>query len=927
MNRKSWVLVAALLFAAVRQSPGQEKQPAAADARLSNTANALYDQARAALDRGESLEAAVKVDGALATQADCARAIGLRGLLETWHGSSERAKSDAEAALKLVPRDATVQMLAGEVWSALGETDRATAAFEEAIELDGKLLDARPAMARHFMDSNDYDRALALCDEVLKQDASYVPAIVLRARALTAQDKHAEALKEYDRAVTLAPRNVMALQWRADYFQQFGELGKAFADLDAAIEAVPRCLPALHIRARLNFAQRDFAAALADQDRVVLLAPQDSEMRFARGYMLHCRGEYREALADYDEAIRLDAKNGVAHLYRARIWRDRGHLDRAIADCKKAVETNPTDAEALNYLPQLYLENNQPEETVRVYTRGIEANVERPYCLQERGMQYVRMGNVEAALADADALAGFEPKDARSFLARALILEDLGKLEEALAACNVALPIAPSPQDVLTMRANIYARLGKKLEALADNDAAIRHDPTSADLFARRGTTHAVLKHYDLAAADLHRARELAGRPTVSQRSPRELSPEALKHGETQLRRMLADRPAMATYIKEGDGLWTWAVRKFAGEDTGFLIDWSPAPVKAFGAHCHVPESPDEHGAIGLNDDPTISDPGARFEKLWSGAVFELHNLIGTPEFVAIAAGATNGTIAKSDFVYRFEGQECSAGERTRDFYASIYLPWAATSKLPATTPGQWYAYDLNDPLEDRTPMSRWSRHRCQIGAGYDSNWAQRLIAKGRFSEAISMLQSVVACEPILDNSEVATAYDSLGICHRNLGDMEKAIEAFSHAIRLDAEDYHSRWHRGWIHHGLGKSVEALTDLREAQRLLRSYIAKQPNDTAFVQFLAWTLATAPYGELRNGNEAVKLATDACQRTEWNNREALEVLAAAHAEAGDFVQAIAVQRKAIEIAAPSDREGAQVSLELFQSKKPYRAEEP
>ncbi len=63
------------------------------------------------------------------------------------------------------------------------------------------------------------------------------------------------------------------------------------------------------------------------------------------------------------------------------------------------------------------------------------------------------------------------------------------------------------------------------------------------------------------------------------------------------------------------------------------------------------------------------------------------------------------------------------------------------------------------------------------------------------------------------------------------------------------------------------------------------------------QRLAWFLATCPIDEIRNGPEAVGLATQACELTGWENAEGLEALAAAYAEARDFASAVRWQKKA------------------------------
>lgn len=70
-------------------------------------------------------------------------------------------------------------------------------------------------------------------------------------------------------------------------------------------------------------------------------------------------------------------------------------------------------------------------------------------------------------------------------------------------------------------------------------------------------------------------------------------------------------------------------------------------------------------------------------------------------------------------------------------------------------------------------------------------------------------------------------------------------------------------------------------------------------DSEVYVFAAWLLATCPDISLRNGQRAVKFATKACEDTDWEPWP-LTALAAAHAQNGDFKDAVDAQKRAIEL---------------------------
>jgi peptidoglycan/LPS O-acetylase OafA/YrhL len=77
-----------------------------------------------------------------------------------------------------------------------------------------------------------------------------------------------------------------------------------------------------------------------------------------------------------------------------------------------------------------------------------------------------------------------------------------------------------------------------------------------------------------------------------------------------------------------------------------------------------------------------------------------------------------------------------------------------------------------------------------------------------------------------------------------------------------------------------------------------------PPDPAENNNLAWSLATSPEETNRNGALAVKLAEDACQRTQYRKTIMVGTLAAAYAEAGRFEEAISTAQKACVLASQS-----------------------
>ncbi len=93
--------------------------------------------------------------------------------------------------------------------------------------------------------------------------------------------------------------------------------------------------------------------------------------------------------------------------------------------------------------------------------------------------------------------------------------------------------------------------------------------------------------------------------------------------------------------------------------------------------------------------------------------------------------------------------------------------------------------------------------------------------------------------------------------------------------------------------------------------------------------LARILASAPDAKVRDGADAVRLATRVCQASGFGHRPHLVTLAAAYAESGDFEKAVGAIEHAIKIATRAGETGVVRDLEadllLYRAGRPSRFE--
>jgi protein O-mannosyl-transferase len=191
------------------------------------------------------------------------------------------------------------------------------------------------------------------------------------------------------------------------------------------------------------------------------------------------------------------------------------------------------------------------------------------------------------------------------------------------------------------------------------------------------------------------------------------------------------------------------------------------------------------------------------------------------------------------------------------------------------------------------------------------------LLEAGQLDEALE--QSVAAAR---QQPRAVEAQYQLGVALSRKGEVERAARQFELVLELDGGFAAAHYALGILRKQQRQMSEALRHWREAARLAPQWPDPLNN-------LAWALATDPQAEVRDGLEAVKLATRAVELAGTNNVGLLDTLGAAYAEAGRFAEAAAAGRQAQAAALAQGRavlaEQIGRRLALYNSNQAYRQE--
>jgi protein O-mannosyl-transferase len=189
------------------------------------------------------------------------------------------------------------------------------------------------------------------------------------------------------------------------------------------------------------------------------------------------------------------------------------------------------------------------------------------------------------------------------------------------------------------------------------------------------------------------------------------------------------------------------------------------------------------------------------------------------------------------------------------------------------------------------------------------------LASNGNFDDAIEHYLIALKIKP-----DYLEAYYNLGNALARKGDDKAAIYNYQKVLQINPGYFKVYYNMGQI---LLKQGEISKAINNYQKVLKIN-GKMPHA---LYNLSWIYATSIDRNFRNGIKAVELAEKLCILTEYQQPLAMDALAAAYAETGNFDKAVETAQKALELALQLGPEelviGLKSRLKLYQSRQPYR----
>jgi len=296
-------------------------------------------------------------------------------------------------------KHATALAIRGNAYLATGDRDKALEAFGQALSVQASNPLARLGKAQLLLGDRKLDEALQQFTEVLSEYPDHVETRLARGELYRVLKKLPEAEEDFSVAINKAPQNARGYIGRTLTYLAQQKLDEATKDLEALKRKSARLPVVNYLSALLAFQQKDLEKSSDDLQLVLRDAPDNVQAQTLYGIVSYARGQF--TVAD-DYLSRVSARVGnnpqllkLLGASRMKLKNPRG----AVEVLKPLVEiTDSQDVQALALLGTAHLLAGDNARGTEFLTKAVELDPEQALLRTQLAASRIALGDAEGAI-------------------------------------------------------------------------------------------------------------------------------------------------------------------------------------------------------------------------------------------------------------------------------------------------------------------------------------------------------------------------------------------------------------------------------------------------------------------------------------------------------------------------------------------------
>jgi tetratricopeptide (TPR) repeat protein len=171
--------------------------------------------------------------------------------------------------------------------------------------------------------------------------------------------------------------------------------------------------------------------------------------------------------------------NDIAALEkRSKAYYQLGELDKAIVDLQRVLVLEPDNSRVSCNIGLVYNSKHEPRVALKFLSAALEKGIKDRdlylVCINNRGISYMLLGKVDAALKEFDRVIVIDPSQTNTYANRARVYASLKQYESAIQDYTRVIKVDPKFIDAYRGRSSAYRAIGRN--DLADADERIALD-------------------------------------------------------------------------------------------------------------------------------------------------------------------------------------------------------------------------------------------------------------------------------------------------------------------------------------------------------------------------------------------------------------------------------------------------------------------
>ena len=314
----------------------------------------------------------------------------------------EKAVNQYKKLIKLEPKSARAHYKLGVAYSLLDDVESANAEFQNAIDLDRSLSEARLGQIQLKLRSGKEKNAIYDLEKLIRQDASFIPAQFALGVIYLSKKRYEEAKDTFKGILTITPENHLVPYYLGITLKEKSDYEGALNYFERSLKLAPNYANALDQIVRIHLIKKKPLEALKRALMQSNSEPDSFEFLFILGNIYKGFNQFEKAKSAFEKSLEINPSFVNASVALTNLYISNDQYDKALNVIRRAKQNFPSenDEQSLEMLQGIAFEGKGVlSEAKKAYLKVISLNPSHASALNNLAYLYIEyLDDFDAAL-------------------------------------------------------------------------------------------------------------------------------------------------------------------------------------------------------------------------------------------------------------------------------------------------------------------------------------------------------------------------------------------------------------------------------------------------------------------------------------------------------------------------------------------------